>query len=189
MMHLKKKLLCEFNPRIGRYVFHEVRVPLNTIRLGLDSVPPNESNSDTAYVFGCLDKAANSISEILNDVLSYQKVIEGKLELNRVPFALEGFLRSCQSDFASAAAAKALTLTYEKHHGMRQELVGDIILLRQVLSNFLSNASRFLAKVVVTRTNTNSRFVAHFFSFVTFGIVSFVRFVWLIFSNYFLYRQ
>jgi len=118
-------------------------VPLNTIRLGLDSVSPTEINLDTTYVFGCLDKAANSISDVLNDVLSYQKVIEGKLELNRQPFDVEKILWSCYSEFSAAAAVKESTLTYVKDFDVPQELVGDIILLRQVLSNFLSNAIKF----------------------------------------------
>ena len=124
-----------------------MRVPLNTIRLGLDSVPSNELNSDTAYVFRCLDEAANSISDILNDVLSYQKVIEGKVEVNPVPFEVDEFLSSCNSEFAAAAAAKGLSLIYDKDFDVPQDLFGDIILLRQVLSNFLSNAIKFTEHV------------------------------------------
>ena len=143
MLSLGELILHYCLLRSPRYVFHEVRVPLNTIRLGLNSVPSNELNSDTAYVFGCLDEAANSISDILNDVLSYQKVIEGKVEVNLVPFEVDEFLRSCHSEFAAAAAAKDLSLTYDKDFDVPPILYGDVILLRQVLSNFLSNAIKF----------------------------------------------
>jgi signal transduction histidine kinase len=72
-----------------RYVFHEVRVPLNTIRLGLDSIQQSGGiDRETAFVVSCMDEAVNTMSDTLNDVLSYQKIEESKVELELRPFAV-----------------------------------------------------------------------------------------------------
>jgi hypothetical protein len=124
-------------------VFHEVRVPLNTIRLGLDSVPSAKLDADTAFVLACLDEATTTISDTLNDVLSYQKIMEGKVELCAAPFEVDGLLRGAVLAVAATAEAKALTLHCARAAEVSLELVGDACRLRQVLAHFLSNALKF----------------------------------------------
>ena len=99
------RLLCR------RYVFHEVRVPLNTIRLGLDSMQQSGSlDSDTSFVVSCMDEAANTMADTLNDVLSYQKIEEGKVELVAGPFGVAGFLQAVAFGFEATLQAKRLAL-------------------------------------------------------------------------------
>ena len=64
---------------VGRSVC-QVRVPLNTIRLGLDSIQQEGQmgrvglDEETSFVVTCMDEAVTTMSDTLNDVLSYQKV-------------------------------------------------------------------------------------------------------------------
>ena len=70
-------------------MFHEVRVPLNTIRLGIDSIQQSDGiDRETAFVVSCMDEAVNTMSDTLDDVLSYQKIEESKVELELRPFAV-----------------------------------------------------------------------------------------------------
>jgi len=127
-----------------RYVFHEVRVPLNTIRLGIDSIQQGSPlELETSFVVSCMDEAVNTMSETLNDVLSYQKIEEGKVELVPGPFAIDEFMRAVTLGFEATVQAKSLTLEQESDPRVPLELVGDALRLRQVLNNFISNAIKF----------------------------------------------
>ena len=55
-----------------RYVFHEVRVPLNTIQLGLESVMGDVMGltEDIDDVLESVGEAVSTMSETLDDVLS-----------------------------------------------------------------------------------------------------------------------
>ena len=66
-----------------------MRVPLNTIRLGIDAIQRgNNFDSESNAVVSCMDEAVNTMSGTLDDVLSYQKIEEGKVELELRPFVV-----------------------------------------------------------------------------------------------------
>lgn len=168
-----------------RYVFHEVRVPLNTIKLGVESMKseaPSEAASgafgsptgaggvgeysghsangngrtgslggsslggsslgggggvgggggDTEYVLHCVDEAVRGMSGTLNDVLSYQKIEEGILELNLAPFGRSALLQQAVSDVARGVADKGLVLKVEEDESLPYTLHGDCARIQQV---------------------------------------------------------
>ena len=71
-----------------RYVFHEVRVPLNSLILGLqllqDSLMLTVVDKETIQM---MQEAANFMTETLNDVLSLQKIEQGMFDLEMKPFS------------------------------------------------------------------------------------------------------
>ena len=73
-----------------RYVLHEVRVPLNSLSMGLQllrSMDEDSGASDSKKEIEKQDtlimmmEAINFMSETINDVLCIQKIEDGKLEL------------------------------------------------------------------------------------------------------------
>ena len=65
-----------------RTLSHEfqVRVPLNTIRLAVHSIRHGgKCDEETSYVVSCMDEAVDTMSDTLNKVLSYHKVISSKI--------------------------------------------------------------------------------------------------------------
>lgn len=83
-----------------RYVFHEVRVPLNSVTLGLQLLQDSEhlSDQDRETIF-LMREAVGFMSETLNDVLSLQKIEEGMLELEFKPFQPIALVQSVLSNF------------------------------------------------------------------------------------------
>jgi signal transduction histidine kinase len=82
-----------------RYVFHEVRVPLNSITMGLhllsDSEALDEAGRETVSM---MKEASAYMGETLNDVLSIQKIEDGKLELQFDRFLIKNVLHTvCNS--------------------------------------------------------------------------------------------
>lgn len=83
-----------------RYVFHEVRVPLNSVALGLqllqESTHLSEQDHDTVSM---MREATGFMAETLNDVLSLQKIEEGMLQLEFKPFAPYSLVKAVLSNF------------------------------------------------------------------------------------------
>ena len=72
-----------------RYVFHEIRVPLNTVSMGLaivsDDVEQLTESSQEALQM--MTSSVNFMSDCLNDVLSISKIEDGNLVLVRHGFS------------------------------------------------------------------------------------------------------
>lgn len=83
-----------------RYVFHEVRVPLNSVALGTQYLKTcEELNEDSKDVVNMMQAATESMSTTLNDVLSWQKIEEGKMSLSLQPFDMLVLLERLINNF------------------------------------------------------------------------------------------
>lgn len=84
----EKKKAEESRSMFLRYVFHEVRVPLHSVMLGLQLLQDSRSlSSEERETLGMIREATGFMAGTLNDVLSLQKIEEGKLELEYKPFS------------------------------------------------------------------------------------------------------
>ena len=70
-------------------------------------------NNSMRDVLSILSEQAGIVSRILNDVLSMQRIEEGKLELENEPFDLEKMLRLTLRSFAAPLADKELRVKFE----------------------------------------------------------------------------
>lgn len=96
----EKKRSEESRMMFLRYVFHEVRVPLNSVSLGVqllnDSDTISDSDKETVHT---IREAIQFMSETLNDVLSIQKIEQGMLQLELKPFRHDDLIRAVLSNF------------------------------------------------------------------------------------------
>ncbi len=82
-----------------RYVFHEVRVPLNSLVLGMQLLKDSEAAHDEQDTLKMMHDAMSFMSETLNDVLSMQKIQQGKMEVECIEFAIKSLLNGSLSNF------------------------------------------------------------------------------------------
>jgi signal transduction histidine kinase len=83
-----------------RYISHEIRTPLNTVYLGLQYLLEEEKNRgsvepdrrQTLSVLTDLQQACDSAIEVLNDMLTYDKIEDRALQLDRTKFGVREFL-------------------------------------------------------------------------------------------------
>jgi signal transduction histidine kinase len=127
-----------------RYVFHEVRVPLNSVSLGIQLLTESDHLvAEDKETVDTMREATGFMTETLNDVLSLQKIEEGKLHLDMRPFKPAGLVRSVVSNFRSLFESKYITVTATIDEDVPEELLGDQFRLEHVLGNLLSNAIKF----------------------------------------------
>ena len=90
--------------------------------------------------------SAESLLEIINDILDYSKMEAGKLGLEEYPFLLLDLLRSQMIAFSDKANEKGIVLRLEVEALDVETIRADKLRMNQILSNFLSNAIKFTDK-------------------------------------------
>lgn len=131
---------------------HEVRTPINAI-IGMQALAEN-SLGDEEKVRSSLQKIGSSARQLLvlvNDILDMSKIESGRLELHYAPFDLGSMIDDLRLIVVSKLQKKKQTLDIDTSTCVCQHLIGDEIRLRQVLLNFLSNASKYSAEGSVIR--------------------------------------
>ena len=123
---------------------HEIRTPLNGVlglaRLALDG--PTDAPRLRQYLEGIVE-SAGALTELITDVLDLSKIEAGKLSIQRVDFDLHDLLRSVQRGFREVAFAKSIDLPLTIAPEVPAQVMGDRVRVRQIVSNFLSNAIKF----------------------------------------------
>ncbi|KAJ8600896.1 hypothetical protein CTAYLR_006994 [Chrysophaeum taylorii] len=136
-----------------RYVCHEVRVPLNSVSIGIEAMIEHETLTSLGKeVASNITESVRHMSETLDDVLSFQKIEEGAFELVALEFSPVDMTRSVVKTLENAAKNKAVTIltadVVEPPYSPLKSttrLVGDSVRLRQVIASFVSNAIKFSA--------------------------------------------
>jgi signal transduction histidine kinase len=120
---------------------HELRTPLNGV-IGLAEVLARSPlTAPQRGVVGEILTSAERLHELLSDILDYNALEAGKVELARVPFSPSAIARSAVDRFAAAAQAKGLTLTSQAQ--AEADAVGDPDRIGQVLHHLVDNAVKF----------------------------------------------
>jgi len=124
---------------------HELRTPLNAI-IGYSEILREEAvDAGEQGAIVDLDKiqgAGRHLLALITDVLDLSKVEAGKMEIERVDFAVEELLREVEDTAGSLARENAnrFVLSSDKDLGT---MCADSTRVRQVLLNLLSNAFKF----------------------------------------------
>ncbi len=122
---------------------HELRTPLNGVigftRLTLKT----ELNPTQRDHLNTIERSANNLLTIINDVLDFSKLEAGKLLLESIPFPLRSLLDEVVTLLAQAAHDKGLELTLNIKNDVPDNVIGDPLRLQQVITNLLGNAIKF----------------------------------------------
>ena len=123
-------------------VSHEVRTPLSLILAPLDRLIVSLRESPYASDLGLIQKNANRLLRVINQILDFRKV-EGKQEKLAVrEIDLVPFVGEIKSYFDSMASVRAIAYTFTS--SIKQcTLWIDPDLLEKVFVNLLSNAFKF----------------------------------------------
>jgi len=121
---------------------HEIRTPMNAI-IGLTHLMSRETRDALQRDrLTKVDRAAQHLLQVINDVLDLSKIEAGKLVLEDIEFSLDTLLSRCFDMVSDRAREKGLELVLDTDH-LPERLRGDPTRLSQALINLLSNAVKF----------------------------------------------
>ncbi|KAJ3832913.1 hypothetical protein F5878DRAFT_433481 [Lentinula raphanica] len=97
--------------RLTSYVFHEVRVPLNTALLAVQNMSASGTIAKSLELeFTALEGSLSMMSKVLNDVLDFNRMDSGKFESLSRPYAFHHVMRSMFLPLRLATDARNLEL-------------------------------------------------------------------------------
>jgi PAS domain S-box-containing protein len=123
---------------------HELRTPLNGM-IGLAQLArqPDLGEALRRQYLEQIAESAQSLTGIISDILDLSKIEAGRLELVTSAFDLGELLRSLQRTYGTLATAHGLALRLELGDGLHGLVQGDSLRVRQICTNFLTNALKF----------------------------------------------
>ncbi len=124
-------------------VAHEVRTPLNAIMGFTEQLSQTNLDERQAEYLNIIDKSAEHLLSLINDVLVLSKVEAGGMNFDESPFKLDYTLKYLEESLSQRARDKKLSLKFEMDEQLNMVLIGDTLRLRQILINFLNNAIKF----------------------------------------------
>lgn len=128
------------------HMSHEIRTPLNGILGMLDllarSVPADSGGQQGRYL-EMARSSAQTLLELVGNILDFSRIEAGKLGLDPAPFDLLAWVEESLLQVALRAHQKQLKLTASLPPDLPLQVIGDAPRLRQVLLNLLGNAIKF----------------------------------------------
>ena len=122
---------------------HEIRTPMNGILGMLEMVRHDETDPTKLGYLEIAHNSARSLLNVLDDVLDYSRLEAGQFSITLEPYSLAMVVEEVTNLFRSRAEAKGLSINYRIDASAPETIVGDDARVRQVLSNFVSNALKF----------------------------------------------
>ncbi|MES2990116.1 MAG: PAS domain S-box protein [Pseudomonadota bacterium] len=123
---------------------HEIRTPLNGLlglaRLAMEPDLPEARRQQ--YLAQIID-SAEGLGGIMSDILDVSKIEAGKIALEDTPFDLRETLKAVHHAYDALASVKGLTLLLAIDEPVPAVVRGDPVRVRQILSNFITNALKF----------------------------------------------
>jgi signal transduction histidine kinase/ActR/RegA family two-component response regulator len=144
-----------------RFVFHELRVPLNSIILGLEQleaehnacsehaaataiVPAGgQGASPSADTLHMMKQAGGTMLNLLSDLLDVARTEAHAFAVVTQPFSLHNAVRDAVRSLDVCATSAHVQVTARSGDGVPDWVYGDERRLLQVLANFISNAIKF----------------------------------------------
>ncbi len=122
---------------------HEIRTPMNGIVGMAEQLSLTGLSEDQRQMVEIINRGAQGLHALIDNVLDYAKLEAGKMVLDEVPFLMRELIDSVLTMTVSEVQRKGLRVYLLADQEVAARFHGDVLRLRQILFNFVSNAIKF----------------------------------------------
>ena len=139
LLHNSLKVKSEFLANMS----HEIRTPMNAILGFIDILSKSEKSESKKKQFDLIVESGQSLLNIINDILDFSKIESGKLHIEKKIFVTQEPFEQLVDFFQEKAKEKYIYMSLEFSEELPKYAHGDILRIKQVATNLISNAIKF----------------------------------------------
>jgi signal transduction histidine kinase/ActR/RegA family two-component response regulator len=129
---------------------HELRTPLNGI-IGTTNLLMHETATPSQKkYYDVLQHTSDHMLHLINHILDFSKINEGKINLDRNIFNLKHTVTKLCRVYLTQHVQEHVVFNFEIDPALDKEIISDDLRLKQILFNLLSNAFKFTKSGTVT---------------------------------------
>lgn len=142
---------------------HELKTPINAI-LGMgDLLKLTQLDHEQEDYLDVMETSTKFLQKLISDILDVSKIETGNLVLNAQPFDLKKVLSEIVRSFEYSLSKKNIILKFEWNLKLSTYVIGDPLLLQQIIINLLSNAEKFtevgFVKLAVEKVSQTKQYI------------------------------
>ncbi len=122
---------------------HEIRTPLNGVSAIAEALERTPLNPAQAEMVGIIRGSGATLERLLSDVLDLSRIETGAVSMENAPFHLADAIREATALAGARAKDKAIDLIIDIDPAAETAVAGDVLRVKQVLTNLVSNAVKF----------------------------------------------
>jgi signal transduction histidine kinase/CheY-like chemotaxis protein len=125
---------------------HELRTPLNGIVGGVNLLMHEPSTLSQTKYYEILQHSSDLMLNLINHILDFSKINEGKIHLDRNVFNGKQMLSKLCRVYEAQNTGAEVAFVYTIDDELDKDFVSDDLRLNQILVNLLTNAKKFTKK-------------------------------------------
>ncbi len=124
-------------------ISHEIRTPMTGIMGMVRFLLETKLTKEQKGYAQTLQDSGEAMLSLLNDILDFEKIESGRMDLEHIDFDLHRLLNGVKTLMTGHAETKNIALKVNIHPEVPRYVIGDPVRLRQVILNLTGNSIKF----------------------------------------------
>jgi two-component system, sensor histidine kinase len=131
---------------------HELRTPMNGVIGMTELLSDSTLDDDQQVLLSHIGTSAGHLLSVINDILDFSKIEAGMMVIEKQPFDLRTTVEEIRIISGGSVKEKGLNLEISVDENLPENVVGDVVRIRQILINLMGNAVKFTSEGKVELT-------------------------------------